>query len=130
MKIVLFVVSVLALLFLVVSRLQAAEPVSLPDAAKRIEAKTALLIDVREPTEWAEGVAQPALLLSLSDLQGKREQWRQVLKEKPGKELLVYCRSGRRSGIAAEILRKEGFTVTNLGGYSDWVKAGLPTRKP
>jgi rhodanese-related sulfurtransferase len=108
-------------------------------ALKTIDAKTlktwldnneAVLVDVREPAEWGGGVAQPALLCSLGDLRGDRAQWKKVLEENKDKELLLYCASGRRSGIAVAILRQEGFNVVNAGGFSSWRDAGLPVRQP
>ncbi|GAB5559768.1 MAG: hypothetical protein SynsKO_14150 [Synoicihabitans sp.] len=100
------------------------------DAAARVKAGTAILIDVREPDEWIPGVAAPAYLLPLSDLRSDRKKWGHVLKEAKGKQLLLYCRSGGRSGQAAAILAKEGFQTANVGGYGDWKSAKLPTRKP
>jgi len=86
------------------------------------------LIDVREPGEWAGGVAEPALLCSLSDLRGPRAQWKSVLEANRDKELILYCASGARSGLAAGILRKEGFNAVNGGGFGGWRGAGLPVR--
>ncbi len=105
--------------------------VSPVEAAARVEAGEALLIDVREPAEWAEsGVAKPALTLSLSDLRGDRTTWAKVLAEAKAKStpLLLYCRSGNRSGQAAALLAAEGYTVANVGGFRDWQAADLPTR--
>lgn len=99
------------------------------EAAKRVSEGTALLIDVREPGEWAStGVAEPAALLSLSDLRGDRSSWKTFLKENKDKELILYCRSGNRSGVAVRILEKEGYKVANAGGFKHWQKAGLPVR--
>ena len=100
------------------------------EADKRIAAGTAVLIDVREPSEWAEGVAKPAVLLPLSDLSGERTKWKPFLERNHDKELLVYCRSGNRSGKAAGILSIEGFKVSNVGSLDAWKNAGLPTLKP
>ncbi len=88
-----------------------------------------MLIDVRESSEWHEtGVAAPAVLLPLSDLRGERTEWKAFLAAHPGKELILYCRSGHRAGIAADILKKEGFKTANAGGFKDWTAAGLPIR--
>jgi rhodanese-related sulfurtransferase len=66
----------------------------------------------------------------LSDLRGPRVQWKMVLEANKDKELILYCASGARSGVAASILRKEGFNAVNAGGFSDWSRAGLPVREP
>lgn len=129
MKTLIILLVVVAVIFLV-KRVMAGLAISPVEASERVAAGTAVLIDVREPDEWAGGVAEPAILLSLSDLRGDRVQWTPALEKVRGKELIVYCRSGMRSGIAAGILRKEGFTVLNAGGFGDWVSAGLPIRKP
>ena len=103
--------------------------VSPDEAAARVRAGTAVLVDVRESNEWAKtGVVGTAHLLALSDLRGARKQWKQFLTENRDKELILYCRSGNRSGQAAEILAAEGFRVANAGGFQTWVTAGQPTR--
>jgi len=108
---------------------RAVEDVSPVVAAERVSENGALLIDVREAEEWQEtGVAESAYLLSLSDLRGDRKQWDSFLRENGDRELLLYCRSGNRAGIAADILREEGYQVGNVGGFSDWQAAGLPER--
>jgi len=85
---------------------------------------------VREPKEWAEtGVAAPATLLPLSDLNGDRKQWKEFLEKNRDKELILYCRTGSRSGRAAKLLAEEGYRTLNAGGFSHWQAAGLPTRK-
>ena len=100
------------------------------EAAARLKAGKAVLVDVRDPGEWANGVAQPAVLLSLGDLRGERKKWKPFLEKNRGKELILYCASGMRSGMAASLLKKEGFEVSNLGGFGRWASAGLPVRKP
>lgn len=96
------------------------EPV---EALQKVATGGAVLIDVREPSEWSGGVVSGALLLPLSDLKGSRTLWAKELKAAKGKELVLYCRSGNRSGIAGGILEKEGWRVWNAGGYSNMAKA-------
>jgi rhodanese-related sulfurtransferase len=100
------------------------------DAAQLVRDKKAVLVDVREPEEWAEtGVAEPASLLPLSDLSGPRLQWKQFLGQVGDREIILYCKSGGRSGRAASVLAKEGFRTANAGGFGDWTAAGLPVRR-
>ena len=120
----------LVVVFVVVKKVMAGPSISPAEADERVKAGTAVLIDVREPDEWAGGVAEPALLCSFSDLRGDRAQWKAVLEANRGKELIVYCASGARSGIVAGMLRKEGFNVVNAGGFGAWRSAGLPVRTP
>ena len=100
------------------------------EAAAKVKAGDAVIIDVREPREWENGVASPAYLLPLSDLRDGRRKWGHVLEDAKDKQVLLYCRSGNRSGIAAGILAKEGFDVANVGGFRDWQAADLPVRQP
>ena len=97
-------------------------------AAAEIEASRAVLIDVRSPDEWRSGVAGPAALLPLGDLQGQRRQWAPFLAEHKDKTLILYCASGMRSGVAAGVLKKEGYRVANLGAFTRWGQAGLPVK--
>jgi len=99
-------------------------------AAARLSRGNAVLVDVREPEEWEGGVAAPAVLLPLSDLRGSRDAWRPFLESLGGRELILYCRSGNRSGIAADLLAGEGFSVANAGSFEQWQAAGLPHRQP
>jgi len=116
--------------FLLVRYFLAGPSITPAEAAARVAAGNAVLIDVREPGEWAGGVAEPAVLCSFSDLRGARAQWKEVLEANRGKQLILYCASGARSGLAAGMLRKEGFEAFNCGGMGSWQGAGLPVRRP
>ncbi len=134
MKFLLLLAIVFALIGLArTARAQSSAPAVDPaEAAARVRAGKAVLIDVREPSEWEAGVAAPAYLLPLSDLRGPRRKWQHVLEsaKAEGKEVLLYCRTGNRSGQAAAVLAQEGYPVGNVGGFRDWSAAGLPTRTP
>ena len=121
---------IVALILFAATRVLAGDFMDPAEAARRVEQGTAILIDVREPAEWADtGVATPAVLLPLSDLRGDRTQWKPFLEKHAGKELIVYCRSGARSGVATKLLTAEGRTVANAGGFKHWQGAGLPVRQ-
>lgn len=99
------------------------------EAAARVAAGTAVLVDVREAAEWKDtGVVTTAHLLALSDLKADRTRWKAFLVANRDKEIILYCRSGSRSGQAARLLATEGFRVANAGGLRDWVAAGQATR--
>jgi rhodanese-related sulfurtransferase len=106
-------------------------PVRSPaEAAKLVTEGRAVLVDVREPDEWeSTGVVAFADLLPLSDLRGERQQWKSFLERNRDRELILYCRSGNRSGQAARLLATEGFRTSNAGGFRDWITAGQPQRK-
>ncbi len=129
MKILILVVLVMGVGF-VFLRSRPAAGLTPAEIARRVAAGEAVLIDVREPSEWAEGVAKPAVLLPLSDLRGERRMWRAELEKNRGKELIVYCRSGSRSRSAAALLAKEGFRTANGGSFARWKAAGEAVRKP
>ena len=100
------------------------------DAAKLVAEGKAVLVDCREPAEWADsGVAKPAALLPKSDFDGEQKKWKEFLAANRGKQVLVYCRSGGRAGAVAAALNKQGVTASSVGGLKDWTAAGLPTRK-
>ena len=110
----------------------AAEPaVAKPAAAATWLAATpaAQVLDVRTKEEFAAGHLAKAVLIPWTD---KDFATRAAKELDPGKPLLVYCRSGRRSAEAAAALVKLGFTdVRNVeGGILAWEKAKLPIVKP
>lgn len=100
------------------------------EAAELARRGEAVIIDVREPAEWASGVAAPAQLLPLSDLRGPRKRWDAFLRKNRNRRLVLYCHSGMRSAQAAALLRREGHAAVNLGSLHRWSSAGLPIRKP
>lgn len=111
--------------------LAAVEKIAPADAAKLVADGKAVLIDVREPAEWLEsGVAAPAVLLPKSEFDaGRVGEWKEFLAHVGHKQIIIYCRSGKRSGAVAEALELEGRKVANAGGFKDWKEAGLPTRQ-
>lgn len=85
-------------------------------AAEEITAAKPVLIDVRTPAEWNEGHLDGAILIPYEKI---GEEIGKVAPDKSGK-INLYCRSGRRSGIALDTLKKLGYEdVTNLGSVKD-----------
>ncbi|WP_338648299.1 rhodanese-like domain-containing protein [Flavobacterium sp. KS-LB2] len=74
----------------------------------------AFLVDVRTPAEFAEGHVQGSTNIPLDQIQNQLAQFK-------GKEpIIVFCRSGNRSGQAKLILEQNGFkNVTNGGTWMD-----------
>lgn len=104
--------------------------ISPKEASQLVADGKAILVDVREPKEWAQtGVASPAHLLSKSDFDGEQKEWKPFLSSVGEKQLILYCHSGRRAGVIAEALNRLGYKASNAGGLADWKKAGLPTRQ-
>jgi rhodanese-related sulfurtransferase len=88
------------------------------DKAIEMNANGAIYVDVRNPPELNEGFAPHAVNISLSEL---KERFGELPKDK---DLLIYCRSGRRSEAATKFLMDQGYTrVYNvLGGYNAYPK--------
>ncbi len=119
------------LFFLLVRTLLVARPGLQPAQAQAaLKSGAAVLIDVRESGEWAGGVAKDAALLPFSDLRSSRKVWRPFLEKHRGKQLLLYCASGARSGMAARLLAAEGFNAVNTGGLGGWERSGWPVGAP
>ena len=100
------------------------------DATGALRSGRAILVDVRERGEWRNGVAEGAVPLPLSDLMGKRDAWTRFLADVGDRELVLYCKAGGRSAIAAKILRKEGFNAADGGALREWTSAGWSLEKP
>jgi rhodanese-related sulfurtransferase len=76
-----------------------------------------VILDVREQDEFDAGHIPGAILIPLGEIPMKAEQ---VLPDKQ-QLILVYCRSGRRSKMAAENMVKQGYTnIQEFGGILDW----------
>lgn len=100
--------------------------ISPADAGTLIEKDTALVIlDVRTPGEFNSGTGhlKNAILIPVGELENRLQE----LEFAKDKTILVYCRSGHRSGIASEILLKNGYKIRDLqGGISHWKAEDLP----
>ena len=96
-------------------RAQASEvpAASVPDGA--------WLLDVREDDEWAAGHAPGARHVPLGELSARAAEVPQ------DQAVYVICRSGVRSGRAAQALAAAGWEAINVaGGMQDWAAAGRP----
>ena len=96
--------------------------VTIAEAPAWLRASGALVVDVREPVEYAAGHLPGAISIPQADLALHLDQ---VPRDR---DVLVVCEGGVRSLRAAKFLHQTGFSkVTNLvGGTSAWRKAGLP----
>ena len=99
---------------------QAIPTVSVIDAHQRPAG--VLLLDVREPAEWADGHAPGALLRPLGQLDAT---------DLPASATVyVICRSGNRSATATRALVAAGFDAHNVtGGMNEWTETGLPVNR-
>ena len=94
------------------------EQITAEDAKKIMDSgEDHVILDVREQDEYDAGHIPGAILLPYTEIESKAEE---MLPDKD-KQILVYCRSGRRSKIAAEALVKLGYTnIKEFGGIIDW----------
>jgi rhodanese-related sulfurtransferase len=93
-----------------------------------VESQTAgaLLLDVREPEEYARGHLPGAVSLPQAELASRLDE---LPRDRP---ILVVCESGSRSRRSAQFLTQMGFArVANIsGGTHAWRKAGKPLERP
>jgi molybdopterin/thiamine biosynthesis adenylyltransferase/rhodanese-related sulfurtransferase len=99
-----------------------------PEEAAARCARGALLLDVREPDEVAEGSPRGAVCLGRAFLEFQIER----LAPDPGTELIVLCASGGRSLFVADGLKRMGYqsVVSIAGGFLAWRERGLPVETP
>ena len=77
-----------------------------------------VLVDVRTPGEFKQGHIEGALNIDYKDPQFVGNAKNAL---NPQSKVAVYCRSGRRSAAAAELLQEQGYSVVNLdGGFLGW----------
>jgi len=104
----------------------AAAPIAADQLAERIAAGSPpVVLDVRSQEEFARGHIPGAINIPHAELAGR-------LTEIPGdssREIVVHCQSGRRAGMAEDVLREHGYTnVRDLTGHwQGWQAAGLPS---
>ncbi len=108
-------------------RISGVKPVGPQEAVLLFNHEDALVLDVREQSEWVDGHIGKAKHIPLGQLKNRLSD----LEKYKGKPIVTVCRSGSRSGSACSILKKAGFeNLYNLdGGMQAWVQAGLPREK-
>jgi rhodanese-related sulfurtransferase len=81
------------------------------------------ILDVREPYEWEAGHIEEAVHIPLGQLMSGAGM-EGLAKDRP---VLVVCKTGNRSELAALMLQARGYDAHNLeGGTEGWASAGLP----
>ena len=98
------------------------------EVKKRMDAGEKLtLIDVREDNEWNKGHIAGAVHLG----KGIIERDIEGLVPNKAQEIILYCGGGFRSALAADALKKMGYTsaVSMDGGWRGWTEQGFPTEK-
>ncbi|MDB5727420.1 MAG: rhodanese-like protein [Noviherbaspirillum sp.] len=103
------------------------QKVSLLQATQLINQGKGVVLDVREPSQFAVGHVRDAKNIPLNELPKRISE----LEKFKSKSVIVTCQSGMQSAKAALQLKKAGFNevVSLNGGLSAWQAQGLPVAK-
>jgi sulfur-carrier protein adenylyltransferase/sulfurtransferase len=90
--------------------------------ARRDRGETFTLLDVREPNEWTISDLPDSIKIPLRSLPQKFSEL------SPEAEIVVFCRTGGRSGQAVQFLRQQGFgkAFNLVGGINRWAEVVDP----
>jgi rhodanese-related sulfurtransferase len=104
-----------------------APTISAEELAKKTEsASKPVLLDVREPGEFAAGHLPGAINIPLAEVEKRASEIKAA-----GSEVVVYCQRGGRARKAEATLAEQGISSVHLdGGMAAWVQAGKPVEKP
>jgi len=104
--------------FLVLKQLSRTQPELSSEVAKSyLKDDNYRFLDVRTESEFLSGHIENSIHIPLQELPSRLDEIEQLKQ----KDIIVYCRSGARSGKAINILIKNNFKVQNLsGGILDW----------
>jgi len=81
------------------------------------------ILDVRTVEEYRSGHVEGAVNIPHDRVEKRLSE----LEDQRDRDVVVYCRSGRRAGVAEEVLSEAGFRVLHLqGDMKGWTAAGLP----
>lgn len=102
--------------------------ISVAEAKEMLDSGKAVMVDVREPDEYAEVHAKGVRLIPVNTVINEAQQIRDYA---GGKDVLFICKSGARSALAAEFATAAGIDDIPLfnveGGTTAWVEASYPT---
>jgi len=103
------------------------------DAAKLVEQRGALIVDVRDGTEVAaSGKVRGAVTVPRGSLESRADPESPNYNSEFDKDrtVILYCAGGGRAALAGKTLKDMGYTdVRNLGGFKDWVASGGAVEK-
>lgn len=97
---------------------------SADEAKAKIDSKQVIVVDVRTPEEYSKAKIAGSISLPLDQIEQKSDL---VLQDK-NQPVLVYCLSGSRSQVAADLLKEKGYqSIYNLThGLMEWRLKQLP----
>lgn len=104
--------------------------VPLETVKQEVQAKKAVLVDVREKREWDKGHIAGAVFLPLSDLQAGVDPQKLARLLPKDKIIYAHCARGGRCLRAADLLQKNGYQIRPLKpGYNQLLEAGFEKGK-
>lgn len=120
----LIVVTILLAQDILESLLRKYKVISAVGAVSIMNQANCVVLDVREPDEYAKGHIEGAYAITLTRLAERAYE----LAEHKADPIIVVCQSGTRSPEACKILEKQGFTkIYNLaGGMTEWEDSKFP----
>jgi phage shock protein E len=122
-SIIIAAVIVAAAGYMIAQQMQSAT-ISSEEAYKVLNDTSFVLLDVRTMPEHLSERIKETPLIPVQEL----EQRLHELDQYKGKKIIVYCRTGNRSGYATTLLRENGFDALNMtGGIVRWKMEKLPT---
>lgn len=97
---------------------------------KQQQPKYDIYVDVREDDEWNEGHIKNAKHIKLGDILAIKDKSNNIINQLNNQKCLVYCKAGRRSATASDVLEKYNIDCTSLSdGIIGWSNNKLPIEK-
>ncbi len=98
---------------------------SIHQLRQQMETGNLQVLDVRQPSEWDQGHVPGARYMFLPEIPQRMDEL------DISKPVAVYCGTGYRASIAASLLKRGGFQVSNVpGSFTAWLAAGYPVAVP
>ena len=97
--------------------------------AEKLCSKADIVIDIREPEEYAAGHLKEAISIPRGVLEFKIGDLPNIDSDS---QIILYCKTSGRAALATESLEKMGYEQVRsiAGGYEAWLEAGKPTVQP
>ena len=100
------------------------QSVDVKEFARVLQQENTFLLDVRTEKEFAEGHLKGSICIDVTQADFLAKAEKQLPKDQT---IALYCRSGRRSKKAAELLANAGYKVVELSsGFLGWQSSGMP----